>query len=150
MITLARMTRWTLAGFALAWAGFGALAATLLFAIKASPDIKPADLGTDGNTTATLAYIQAYPAWEAGLVALGAALLTVGAVQLARRRPVALPLLALGVALTVALAVFDLRLPDPGADRPMGSAASLLIPLLCLVPVWWLSRRAPDLTTANP
>jgi hypothetical protein len=37
---------------------------TLLLAIKASADIKPADLGTDGNTAATLAYIQAYPVWE--------------------------------------------------------------------------------------
>ena len=125
--------------------GFGALAVTLLLAIKASADIKPADLGADGNTAATLAYIQAYPVWGAGVMAVAAVLLTVGAVQLARRRPLALPFLAAGVGLATLLTLIDLRLPDPGADRPMASVASLLIPLLCLVPVWWLSRRAPDL-----
>jgi len=82
-------------------------------------------------------------------MAMAAVLLTVGAIQLARRRPLALPILAVGVGLATLLTLIDLRLPDPGADRPMASVAGLLIPLLCLVPVWWLSRRAPDLKTAN-
>jgi hypothetical protein len=148
MLTIARLTRWTLAGLALASAGFGVLAATLLIAIKASPDIKPADLGSDAGTAETLAFIQAYPAWEVGLIGLIAAL-TAGAVQLARRGALALPLLVLGVGLATLRAIIDLRLPDPGADRPLDSVASLLIPLLCLAPVWWLSRRAPDLKATS-
>jgi hypothetical protein len=149
MLTIARLTRWTLAVLALAWAGFGALAAVLLIAIKTRADIRPVDLGTDPGVEQTLAFIQSYPAWEVGAIGLTAALLTFGAVQLARRRRLALPLLALSVGLATALALFDLRLSDPGSDRPMDSAAGLLIPLLCLIPVWWLSRRAPDLTLAS-
>ena len=149
MLTIAGLARWTLAALALAWAGFGALAAVLVTAIMTRADIKPVDLGTDPGVEQTLAFIQAYPAWEVGCIGLTAVLLTFGAVQLARCRRLALPLLALSVGLATALALFDLRLADSGADRPMDSAASLLIPLLCLVPVWWLSRRGPDLTTAS-
>jgi len=149
MLTIARLTRWTLAGLALASAGFGALAATLLIAIKASPNIQAADLGSDAGTVETLAQVQAYPAWEVGLIALTAVLLTTGAVQLARRAALALPLLVVGVGFATLRAIIDLRLPDPGGERPLTSVVSLLIPLVCLAPVWWLSRRAPDLKTAN-
>jgi hypothetical protein len=72
-----------------------------------------------------------------------------GAVELVRRRPKALPLLALGVGLATLLALLDLRLADPGADRPLASMVSLALPLICLGPVWWLSRRAPDLQAAK-
>ena len=149
MFTITVLTRWTLAGLALAWAVFAAAAAVLLAAIKTRPDITPADLGTDPGTAQTLVFVQAYPAWELAVFGLIAGLIAAGAVQLARRHPMALPLFVLGVGAAIALALQDLRLPDPGADRPMGSVAELLVPLLCLVPVWWLSRRAPDLKTAN-
>ena len=149
MMTFARLARWTLAGLALAWAGFCALAAGLLSMIKASPGLEAADLGSDPGTGATLAYVQAYPAWELAVIALLAVVLAAGAVQLARRRPLALGLLVLGVGVATALAFLDLRLPDPGADRPLGSVASLILPLLGLIPAWWLSRRAPDLTAAR-
>ncbi len=149
MMTSVRVARWTLAGLALAWAGFCAVAAGLLAAIKASPEVQAADLGTDPGTEATLAYIRAYPAWELAVIGVLAAVLAVGAVQLARRRPVALGLLVLGVGVATALALVDVRLADPGADRPLGPAAGLILPLLGLIPVWWLSRRAPDLTAAR-
>lgn len=149
MLTIAAVTRWTLAGLALAWAGFSVLAAALVIAIKANRDVTAADLGTDAGTAETLAFIQTYPAWEVAVFGLIAALLTAGAVQLARRSRQALLMLAVGVGIATGLALFDLRLSDPGADRPLDSAAGLLIPLLCLVPVWWLSRRAPDLKPAN-
>lgn len=149
MMTLVRLARWTLAGLTLAWAGFCALAAGLLGAVKASPGVQAADLGSDPGTGATLAYIQAYPAWELAVIGLMAAVLAVGAVQLARRRPLALGLLVLGVGVATGLALLDLRLADPGGDRPLGSVASLILPLLGLIPAWWLSRRAPDLTTAG-
>ncbi len=148
MMTLAALSRWTLAGLALAWAGFSALAAALLVAIKSNSAIKPADLGTDPGTDLTLRFIQSYPAWQIAIVALVSALLAIGAVQLARRRPQAFVVLAAAVGMATFLALLDLRLPDPGADRPMDSVVALLTPLIFLAPVWWLSRRAPDLTPA--
>jgi len=95
------------------------------------------------------ALVQAYPAWQVGLIGLTAVLLTAGAVQLARRSAQALPLLVVGVGLVTLRAIIDLRLPDPGGERPFTSMVSLLIPIVCLAPVWWLSRRAPDLKTAT-
>ena len=41
------------------------------------------------------------------------------------------------------------RLMDPGANLPLASMINLALPLICLGPVWWLSRRAPDLQTAK-
>jgi hypothetical protein len=148
MISLVVMARWTLGGLALAWAGFSALAAALLGAIKANPGVKPTDLGADPGTAETLRFIQAYPGWELGVLALIAAVTAAGALQLVRRRPNALAFLALGVGGATALALLDLRLADPSANRPMNSAADLVAPLLCLIPVWWLSRRASDLKTS--
>jgi hypothetical protein len=147
--TIIFLTRWTLGGIALAWAGFNALAAALAIAIKGHPGLKPAELGDDPGTAETLRFIQAYPAWELALVVVVVGLLAGGAVELVRRRSKALPLLALGVGLATLLALLDLRLSDPGADRPLASMVNLALPLICLGPVWWLSRRSPDLQAAK-
>ncbi|MFL5295156.1 MAG: hypothetical protein ACJ798_02125 [Phenylobacterium sp.] len=149
MATMIFLTRWTLAGAALAWAGFSALAATLAIAIKGHPGLKAAELGDDPGTAETLRFIQAYPAWELALVVVAVGLLAGGAIELVRRRSNALPLLVLGVGIATLLALLDLRLADPGADRPLASTIHFAFPLICLVPVWWLSRRAPDLLAAK-
>ena len=145
VLTFARLSRWTLAGLAAAWAGFLVLAAAMVLLVKSSPRLTPADLGVDAGTDLTLRFIQAYPAWEAGLIAVLAGVMAAGAVDLVRRRPRALTLLGLGVGAALLLALYDLRLPDPGGDRPLQSPMAMLAPLLCLVPIWWLSRRASDL-----
>jgi hypothetical protein len=145
MMTLARLTRWTLAAFAAGFAGWYLVATVLLASVKASPNLQPRDLGSDPGTAETLRFIQAYPAWQVGAFALVATLLAVGAVLLARRRAAALLLLAAGAAAANLIAVLDLRLVGADAGWPLAWSAAWLIPLVCLSPVWWLSRRAPDL-----
>ena len=148
MISLLRMARWTLGGLALAWAAFGVLAAALLGAVKASPGMRAADLGADPGTEETLRFIQAYPDWELGALALAGVVTAAGAVQLVRRRPDAIVLLIFGVGGAIILAILDLRLVDPSANRPLNSTAILLLALIGLIPGWWFSRRAPDLKTS--
>ena len=143
MMTFARVTRWTLAAYALVCAGGYAVATALMIGIKATPQLTPQDLGSGPGTAETLLFFQGYPVWRLAILPLIAILLAVGAVLLARRSPGALPLLASGVAGATLVAVFDI-----GADWPLAWSSGWLIPLLCLAPVWWLSRRAPDLRPA--
>lgn len=139
-LTLARVTRWTLAAAALIWAGGYGLAAALMVSIKATPGLTPADLGSGPGTAGNLRFFQTYPLESLALMPIVALLLTGGAVLLVRRRPGALPLLVLALAGGLIVAVADL-----GADWPLGWSSGWLVPPACLAPVWWLSRRAPDL-----
>jgi hypothetical protein len=143
MMTLAVLIRWTLAAYALVGAGGYVAAATLMIAIKATPQLTPRDLGSGPGTAATLLFFQGYPLWRLIIFPPVAALLAVGAILLARRKPDALPLLASGVAGATLVAVLDL-----GVDWPLAWSSGWLIPLTCLAPVWWLSRRSPDLRPA--
>ena len=139
MVTFARLTRWTLAAYALVGAGGYVLATALMIGIRAMPQLRPQDLGSDPGTAETLLFFQGYPVWRLAILPLVAVLLAVGAVLLARRRPGALPVIASGVAAATLVAVLD-----RGADWPLAWSSGWLIPLMCLVPVWWLNRRAPD------
>lgn len=145
-MTLARLTRWTLAAFALFCAGLYLLATTLVVCLKAARDLTPRDLGADAGAAETLRFFQAYPPGRLAILALLALLLSAGAVLLARRRPGALALLASAAAGATLVSVLDLRLVA-GADWPLAWSNTWLVPLMGLVPVWWLSRRAPDLKT---
>jgi hypothetical protein len=148
MLTLACVTRWILSALALVWAGLFFLGTLLFTRVKTTPGLTPADLGSDPGTDQNLRFILAYPAWEIALMAFIGTTLAFGAVLLFRRRPNALPLLGLGAAAATWLGFLDLRLVDAGQDWILAWTPIDLIPLLCLVPVWWLSRRAPDLKTA--
>jgi hypothetical protein len=143
MMTFARLTRWALAAYALVGAGGYALATALMVGIKATPGLTPQDLGSDPGAAETLLFFQGYPIWRLAILPPVAILLAAGAILLARRRPGALPVLASGVAGAVLVAVLDL-----GADWPLAWSSGWLVPLMCLAPVWWLSRRAPDLKPA--
>jgi hypothetical protein len=147
MMTLIRLSRWAFAAYALVCAGGYLLATALLGAVKASPQLTPGDLGTDPGTAEALRFVQGYPTWQLAGFVLVAGLLAAGAVLLVRRRPAALPMLASGVAAATVIAVLDSRLLG-AADWPLAWSGAWLIPLLSLGPVWWLSRRAPDLKTA--
>lgn len=148
MLILARLTRWTLAASALGFAGSYLLATVLLAGVKASPNLQPQDLGSDPGGAQTLRFIQAYPVWQVAAFALVAALLALGAVLLARRRAAALLPLAAGAVAANLIAVLDLGLVGADAGWPLAWSAAWLIPLAGLAPVWWLSRRAPDLAAA--
>ncbi len=147
MMIFALITRWVLAAYALFCAGAYLLATALLGAIKATPQIKPEDLGTDPGTTESLSFIQAYPAWQLAVFVPIAGLLVMGAIQLVRRKRSALTLLASGAAIAVLLAVLDLSRAG-GSDWPLAMSTGWLIPIIALALVWWLSRRAPDLKPA--
>lgn len=140
--TLAGVARWTITGLALAWAGISAAWAALMIKIKASEGVTPADLGADPGTADTLRFIEAYPNWQLGLIAVFVVLLAAGAVQLFRRRRSAFPLLVLGVAAAVILALIDANLFDPAANRLMVLDIRMMILAAGLIPAWWLSHRA--------
>lgn len=142
-LTLARLTRWTLATAALAWAGCYAVATAMMIGIKATPGITPQDLGSGPGTAANLRFFQTYPMTNVAILPVVALLLAAGAVLLVRRRPDALPLLALALTGGLIIAIADL-----GKDWPLAWSSGWMVPLLCLAPVWWLSRRAPDLRSA--
>lgn len=142
-LTLARLTRWTLAAAALIWAGSYGIATALMVAVKATPGITPQDLGSGPGTAANLRFFQTYPTTQLAVLPVVALLLAAGAVLLVRRRPDALPLLAMALTGGLIVAIADL-----GRDWPLAWSSGWLVPLICLAPVWWLSRRAPDLRTA--
>lgn len=142
-LTLARLTRWALAIGALAWAGCYAVATAMMIGIKATPGITPQDLGSGPGTAANLRFFQTYPMTNVAVLPVVALLLVAGAVLLVRRRPDALPLLALALTGGLIVAIADL-----GRDWPLAWSGGWMVPLLCLAPVWWLSRRAPDLRSA--
>lgn len=139
-VTGGRLARWVLAAWALMGAGGYVLATTLMIAIKARPELTPQALGSDPGTGDNLLFYQGYPLWRLGILPLVAILLAAGAILLARRRPDALLLLASGVVGAALVARLDL-----GANWPLAWSNGWLIPLAALAPVWWLSRRAPDL-----
>lgn len=147
MLTVARLSRWILTLLALAWSGFTAGVAGLFLMIKTNPKVTAADLGQgpDGQNEETLRFIRAYPTWEFLTLIILAVLMTVGAVQLLRRKASALTMLAMGVGGAAFLAIYDRRLPDPAFNRPLDSNELILFWFLCLGVAWWLSRRAPDL-----
>lgn len=149
MMTFALLARWALAACALVCGGCYLMATALLGAVKATPDLTPQDLGSDPGVAETLSFILGYPTWQLAVFVLIAALLAAGAVLLVRRRPAALPVLASGVVAATLVAALDRGPLGAGADWPLAWSSPWLIPLLCLVPVWWLSRRAPDLGTAH-
>lgn len=142
-LTLARVTRWTLATAALAWAGCYGVATAMMIGIKATPGITPQDLGSGPGTATHLRFFQTYPMTQLAVLPVVALLLTAGAVLLVRRRPDALPLLAMALTGGLIVAIADL-----GRDWPLAWSSGWMVPLLCLAPVWWLSRRAPDLRAA--
>lgn len=139
-LTLARVTRWMLATAALAWAGAYGLASALMVSVKATPSLTPADLGSGPGTAGNLRFFQTYPLENLALMPIVALLLAAGAILLVRRRPKALPLLAMALTGGLIIAIADL-----GSDWPFAWSSGWMVPLLCLAPVWWLSRRAPDL-----
>ena len=148
MNLFAKIIRWTLAAMAAAWAGSLVVLISFTAILKSVPGAIAADPGSHGETVNTLRLIQIYPVWELVLIALITVLLIAGAVQLVRRRGMALTLIAFGVTAATVLRLIDLRLTGYkgiSSDAPMGFFVELLIPLLCLGPVWWLSRQAPDL-----
>lgn len=149
MMIAARLARWALALYALFCAGCYLVATVLTGAIKATPNIRPEDLGTDAGTAEALAFHQAYPAWQLAVFVLIAVLLVAGAVMLLRRKRAALPILVAGVAAATVIALLDRNIPGAAGEWPLAWSAAWLFPLLCLVPVWWLSRRAPDLVIAR-
>jgi len=148
MLTLARLARLALAAYAAAGAGGYLLATALLGMVKATPGIKPQDLGSDPGVDRTLSFILAYPVWQLAAFAVIAVLLAAGAVHLVLRRPLALPLLAAGVVAATVIAILDRQLVGSGHGWPLAWSLTWLVPLACLAPVWWLSRRAPDLHAA--
>lgn len=147
MLTLIRLGRWALAGYAVVCAGCYLLVALLYGHVKTTPGISPQDLGSDPGTAQSLSFAQGYPAWQLAAFVLISALLAVGAVQLVRRRSSALVVIAPSVAVAALISVLDLRLPG-AADWPLAWSSAWVIPLLSLGPVWWLSRHAPDLRSA--
>lgn len=142
-LTLARLTRWALAIAALAWAGCYGVATAMMVGIKSAPGITPQDLGSGPGTAANLRFFQTYPMTNVAVLPVVALLLAAGAVLLVRRKPDALPLLAMALSGGLIVAIVDL-----GRDWPLAWSSGWMVPLLCLAPVWWLSRRAPDLRSA--
>ena len=77
------------------------------------------------------------------ILPLVAIVLAAGAVLLTRRRLSAFFLLATGFSGATLIALLD-----SGADWPLAWSSGWLSPIVCLAPVWWLSRRAPDVRPA--
>lgn len=142
MATLVGITRWSLAALALAWAGFLGLASVLIIEAKVTPDLIAAELGREPESVDALQFLLAYPAWEVAVTLIATGLLLAGALQLLRARPEAFALLATAVTLGTFLGLVDLQMADAATQRPMLSPAALLTPLICLIPLWWLRRRA--------
>jgi hypothetical protein len=146
-VSLAVLARSVLAAYALVCAGCYVLATVMMIAIKVTPNLTPQDLGSGPGTAQTLLFFQTYPVSRLAIFPVVAILLAIGAILLARRKPDAFPLLISAAAGALMVAVPDTH-AIWGVNWPLALSSDWLIPLACFAPIWWLSRRAPDLKPA--